>query len=192
MFTFECSIHITNSTFHYNTVSLFTFYGNLTVSGQSRFENCVEPTNKTSSTLQEGGALTSFQSTVIFSGETRLLNNQARQGGVILATESKIAFNGRVTIANNTAAVSNLNSTGINSYGGGQSELEIRGSCTVSNNYAMRGGGVHAKSSTIAVHLQGSLWVMKNNAENGGGMYLQVNPKLYILKTIQSDGDIFR
>ena len=132
------------------------------------------------------------------------MNNQARQGGALLAIESTITFNGAVRIANNTATESNLNSKAINSYGGGislqQTELEIKGSCTVSDNYATRGGGVHARSSTITVHAQptlvrminkaGVLHVVNNNAENGGGMYLEVNPKLYLLKTSHADRNI--
>ena len=184
MFTIQCSTHISDSTFQYNSGSLYTFSGNLTISGQTKFENCVEPTNKTSLTFQEGGAVTSFQSTVIFDGTVSLSNNQARQGGAILATESRIMFSGAITIANNTAI---LNSTATSSYGGGislqQSELDIKGRCTISDNYAMRGGGVHAKSSTITVHQPWTLQVMNNKAENGGGMYLEVNPKLYLLKT---------
>ena len=178
MFSLECSIHITDSTFHYNSGSLYTFNGNLTFSGQSKFENCVEPSNKTSLTLQEGGALTSFQSTVTFYGETSFLNNQASQGGAILAIESTIILYGTTTIANNMATKSS---------GGGvsleQSNLDIRGSCSISDNYAMRGGGVHARSSTITVHQQaGTLQFTNNRAENGGGLYLEVNPKLYLLK----------
>ena len=187
MFTLQCSIHITDSTFHYNSGSLYTFNGNLTFSGQSKFENCVEPSNKTSLTLQEGGALTGFQSTVTFNGdsETILLNNLARQGGAILAIESTIMSYGTTTIASNTAT---------DSSGGGmsleQSDLDIRGSCTMSNNHAMRGGGVHAKSSTITVYQQGTLQFTNNNAENGSGLYLEVNPKLYILKEYGSSGNL--
>ena len=178
MFTLQCSTHITDSTFHYNSGSLYTFDGTLTFSGKSKFENCVEPSNKTSLTLQEGGALTSFQSIVVFNGETSLLNNQARQGGAILAIGSTITLYGTTTIANNTAT---------DSSGGGvslqQSDLDIRGSCTISNNYAMRGGGVHAKSSTITVYQQGgTLQFTNNRAENGSGLYLEANPKLYLLK----------
>ena len=178
MFTYQSSIHITDSTFHYNSGSLYTFNGNLTLSGQSNFDNCVYQSNKTPLTRQEGGALTSFQSTITFNGETSLLNNQARQGGAILAIESTIMLYGTTTIANNTAT---------DSSGGGvslqQSDLDIRGSCTISNNYAMRGGGVHAKSSTITIYQQGGTLQFTNNmAENGSGLYLEVNPKLYLLK----------
>ena len=178
IFAFHCSIRITESTFHHNSGSLYTLNGNLTFSGKSKFENCVEPSNKTLLILQEGGALTSIQSTVVFNGETSLLNNQARQGGAILAIESTIILYGTTTIANNTAT---------DSSGGGvsleQSNLDVKGSCTISNNYAMRGGGVHAKSSTITVHdQQGILQFTNNRAENGSGLYLEVNPKLYLLK----------
>ncbi|MGJ8945853.1 hypothetical protein AB9K17_23410, partial [Salmonella enterica subsp. enterica serovar Kentucky] len=83
----------------------------------------------------EGGAITSFQSTVIFTGVSSLLNNQARRGGAILATESKIMMYGETTVANNTAT---------NSSGGGislhQSHLEITGNCNISYNHAVRGG----------------------------------------------------
>ena len=46
MFTVQCSTHIARSTFHYNTGSLYTFNGNLTFSGQSKFEYGVELTSK--------------------------------------------------------------------------------------------------------------------------------------------------
>ena len=180
MFTIQCSIHITDSTFHYNSGSLYTSNGNLTFSGKSKLENGVEPSNKISLrlTLQEGGALTSYQSIITFNGDTSLLTNQARQGGAILAIGSTIMSYGTTTIANNTAT---------DSSGGGvslqQSNLDIRGSCSISDNYAMRGGGVHAKSSTITVYQQGgTLQFTNNSAENGGGLYLELNPKLYTLK----------
>ena len=182
MFALQCSTHITDSTFHYNSGSLYTFNGNLTFSGKSRFENCVEPSNKTSLTFQEGGALTGFQSTITFRGETTLLSNQARQGGAILAIESTIMLYGTTAIANNMAT---------DSSGGGfsleQSNLDIKGNCNVIGNYAMRGGGVHAKSSIIKVYQKGTLQFTNNTAENGSGLYLEVNPKLYILKESHYD-----
>ena len=179
MFTLQCSTHITDSTFQYNSGSLYTFNGNLTFNGKSKFKSSVEPSNKTSLTLEEGGALTSFQSTVVFNGKISLLNNRARQGGAILAIESAITLYGTTTIANNTAT---------NSSGGGiylqQSHLEIKGSCNVTDNYAKRGGGIHAKSSTITVYqLGGTLQFINNSADNGSGLYLEINPKLYILKS---------
>ena len=47
----------------------------------------------------------------------------------------------------------------------------------------MRGGGIHATSSTIAVYTPGTLQIIDNYAEFGGGMYLKINSKLYVLKT---------
>ena len=186
-FVLESSTHISDSTFHYNSGSLFTFSSNLTLSGQSKFQYFVV-NNKASISLKQGGAITCFQSTVTFNGETSLLNNQARQGGAVLGIESTILLYGTTTIANNTAT---------NSSGGGislhQSHLEIKGSCNVSGNYAMRGGGIHAKSSTISVYQKGgTLQFINNTAENGSGLYLEINPKLYLLKSEAEDAKVHR
>ena len=188
MLTIGCTTHIVDSAFDHNLGSLYIFNSNLTISGYTTFENCAEPSNKTATedvfTRQEGGAITSFQSTVIFTGATSLLNNQARRGGAILATESKIMIYGETIIANNTAT--NSNGGGISLY---QSDLEIKGNCIISDNHAMRGGGIHATSSTIAVHQPTTLQFINNRAENGSGLYLEVNPKLYILKSRRSYND---
>ena len=179
IFILQCSTHITNSTFDDNNGSLYTFNSNLTLSGHLTFENSMEPViagNGVSS--QEGGAITSFQSTVIFTRESivHFSNNQASDGGALLATESTITVYGETTIANNMA----------NSNGGGislkQSRLEIKGMCQFVNNVAVRGGGIYASSSTITVFQLGTLQVTNNNADLGGGLYLEVNPKLYTLK----------
>ena len=186
MFTILCSTHITDSTFYFNSGSLYTFNSNLTFSGHSKFENCIEPSNKTSLTSKEGGAVTSFQSTVILNGVTTLSNNQARQGGAVLASESTIVFYGRTIIVMNMATVSN---------GGGlslrHSDLEIKGNVMISDNYAEKGGGLHARSSTITVYEQGTLHFGSNRAENGSGMYLEVNPNVYLLKKEFKNSKIF-
>ena len=178
MFTIGSSTHIANGTFDYNSAgSLYIFNSNLTFSGYTRLENCAEQSNITVEAREEGGAITSFQSTVIFIGVSSLLNNQARHGGAILAIESKIIMYGETTIANNTAIVSS---------GGGislqQSDLEVRGTCIISDNDAVRGGGIHATSSTIAIYQPGTLQFINNRAKNGSGLYLEVNAKLYVLK----------
>ena len=84
---------------------------------------------------------------------------------------------GETTIANNTATVSS---------GGGislrQSDIEVRGNCIIFGNDAVRGGGIHVTSSTIAVYQPWTLQFINNRAENGSGLYLEVNPKLYTLK----------
>ena len=175
----QCSTHITNSTFDQNIGSLYIFNSKLTLCGYLKFENFTKAICEGSGiTCLEGGAITSFQSTVIFARESIVYfsNNRARNGGAILAIESTIMMYGETTIANNVANVS----------GGGislkQSRLEIEGNCQIVNNVAVRGGGIHASSSTTAVHQSGTLQVTNNSAEFGGGLYLEVNPKLYILK----------
>ena len=202
IFISHCSKHITNSTFDQNIGSLYTFNSNLTFSGHLTFENSMEPvtpgngvtsqeggaitsfqstvfaTRKSIVHFSQGGAITSFQSTMIFTRESivHFSNNQASDGGALLATESKITIYGETTIANNMA----------NGSGGGislkQSHLEIKGMCQFVNNVAVRGGGIHAPSSTIAVFQSGTLQITNNSAKFGGGIYLEVNPKLYILK----------
>ena len=92
-------------------------------------------------------------------------------------------FDGRITIRNNKALESN---------GGGislrQSTLEINGPSYVSDNQAMRGGGVHVSSSSITV-LGGVLHISNNTAKFGGGIYLETNPELYIRKQNQEVAD---
>ena len=189
IYTTESSTHIANGTFDYNSGSLYIFNSNLTFSGYTGLENCAEQSNKTAGAREEGGAITSFQSTVIFTGVSSLSNNQARRGGAILAIESKIMMYGETTIANNTATVSS---------GGGislqQSDLEVRGICIISDNDAVRGGGIHVTSSTIAVYHPWTLQFINNRAENGSGLYLEANAKLYGLKHTHFEHDmlIFR
>ena len=184
IFIRQCSTHVTNSRFNENIGSLYTFNSNLTFSGHLTFENSMEPVIAGNGVTSQGGAITSFQSTVIFTRESvvHFLNNRASDGGALLATESTITIYGETTIANNMA----------NSSGGGislkQSRLEIKGVCQFVNNVAVRGGGIHASSSIIAVDQPGTLQVTNNSAKFGGGLYLEVNPKLYILKNTREQG----
>ena len=121
MRTIASSTHITNGTFGYNLGCFYIICSNLTFSGYTRLENCAKQSNETAGTRKKGGAITSFLSTVIFTGVSILSNNQARRGGAISATESKITMYGETVIANNTATVSS---------GGGislrQSDFEVR------------------------------------------------------------------
>ena len=180
-----CSTHIGNSTFGYNTGSLYILNSNLTISGCTVFEMCTEPSSKEPTEdpqviIEEGGAITSVQSTVIIIGKISLSNNQARRGGAILATDSKLMMYGETIITNNNATHSSA------SGGGGislqRSQLEIIGKCIASNNYAVKGGGIHATSSTIAVYQPGTLRLVNNVAENGGGFHLEVNSKVNTIK----------
>ena len=185
IFINQVSTNIANTAFDENIGSIYTFNSNLNFSGNMVFKNSTELLiiEGNESTSQEGGVITSFQSTVIFTigSTTHFSKCKARDGGAILAIESTIIMFGETTIANNNIT------TIANSSGGGislkQSRLEIRGRWNIENNSAVRGGGIHATSLTIAVYQQGTLQLISNNAKFGGGMYLEVNSKLYILKT---------
>ena len=86
-------------------------------------------------------------------------------------------MHGKITIANNTA---------IDGRGGGislwQSDLDINQNCIILGNHAVRGGGIHASGSTVAVFQPGTLQIINNRAEYGSGIYLEVNAKMYVLK----------
>ena len=178
----QCSTNIVNCVFDHNVgLLVYAYNSNLTLSGESKFEN----SNKaliTDDVFFQGGVITSYQSTVVFTRYSTIYisSNQASDGGAILAIESTIIMYGNTTIANNNLT------TITNSSGGGislkLSRLEIKGNCTLFNNSALRGGGIHATSSTISVYQPATLQIINNNAELGGGMYLEVNSKLYVLK----------
>ena len=195
IFIFNCSTDIANSTFDHNVGSLYIFSSNLSLSGKVIFENFLEPTKNMSDPPigflaridQEGGAITTFQSAVTFSGMTMLLSNQASNGGALLAVQSTLIVYGEIIVANNTA---------INQNGGGvslkQSVLEIRGNCDISYNVAVRGGGIHASSSTINIYQPGVLQFTNNRANNGGGIYLEVNTQIFLSKYQQCSNVIDR
>ena len=197
IYIFQCSMHITNSRFDHNFGSssiIYVYNSNLTLSGETKFEHSKQHfiSNDNSDAFSiGGGVITSYQSTVIFAGDSTIYfsSNQARDGGAILAIESTIIMYGKTTIANNNLT------TIANSSGGGislkQSRLEIKGNCTLFNNSAMRGGGIHATSSTISVYQPATLKIINNNAELGGGMYLEVNSKIYVLKKYQNIHKIY-
>ena len=63
--------------------------------------------------------------------------------------------------------------------------LKIKENCNISDNHAVRGGGIHASSSTVAVYQPWTLQVNNNRAEYGGGLYLEINAKLYVLKSTE-------
>ena len=139
------------------------------------------------SKFEEGGAITAIQSNVVFDGECRLCDNQARIGGAIRSVKSTISVYGKVMIENNTATES----------GGGahlyQSELTCQLQSVVQffgNIASTNGGGICAISSTVNLksnaHERESnsvrMQLIDNRAELGGGVYLQMNSVIYIRK----------
>ena len=77
-----------NTSFVNNTGSLFLFNSNITM-GDTKFFNNFSPQQTPNVTYPEGGAITAFQSYIVFSKECFLIHNHAENGGAIFAIESK-------------------------------------------------------------------------------------------------------
>ena len=171
---------------------MYAYNSNLTLSGKTKLEDSNSALFTNDAGLSQGGLITSYQSTVIFARDSTIScfsRNQARNNSVILAIESTVIMYGETTIANNNLT------TIANSSGGGislkLSRFQIKRNCTLFNNSAMRGGGIHATSSTISVYQPATLQITNNNAELGGGMYLDVNSKLYVLKEYHYTKEVY-
>ena len=170
----DANIYISNSTFDHNFESLYTLNSILTFSGIINITNGAELLDRSGYANYKGGAITGVQSAVFFTGLTILTNNKGRLGGAIEASESMIMLYGETVIDNNTEAGIHLR----------HSNLDIKGNCNITSNRAMKGGGIHSRSSVITLHQQGVLQFINNSAKYGGGLYLEVNSKLYILQNI--------
>ena len=179
-----------NAQFLNNLGSLVAFNSNITLMGYAMYVNNQEPlTTTTLANFQEGGAITLFQSNLLFDGICSLEDNHAENGGAVLSIESKVYVNGNVTIEHNTATRN----------GGGvyllNSELNCQWKSTLvlfKNTATHKGGGLHAISSSIKAtsasllpyyyYIGTVLKFTENTAEKGGGLSLEANAKLYILK----------
>ena len=157
-----------------NNGSLFVFSCNVKFVGHTNITNN-SPLDDMS---QEGGALTSIQSEIAFTGTTNLISNKALSGGAILGSESRLNLNGRVSISNNSAS---LSGGGIYAY---QSELNLNGNVTINKNIANeKGGGIHAIGTTTKLTDGPRIYFVGNHAKFGGGVCLELNSKLYVVKT---------
>ena len=172
-----------NVTLSNNFGSLMAFNNNITFMGYAKLVNN-QPQQTTTGDFQEGGAITLFQSNVIFDGSCRLEHNHAENGGAIHSTEGKLYVTGS---AHNTATRN----------GGGiyllNSELNYQQKSTIvlfNNTVVHKGGGLHATSSSIKAtstykykHYSGTrINFKKNAAKRGGGLSLEANAKVNILK----------
>ena len=163
-----------NTTVSNNYGSFFVYSCNVTFMGYTNIMNNHYRTN----TSQEGGAVTSFQSEIVFMGTANLMYNTAIQGGAIAVTQSKLYMYGDITVSHNTASVSG---GGIHAY---QSELNFKENVNISRNNANdRGGGIHAISSTTRLSDGCNTYIGENHAKRGGGMYLESGAKVYLLKS---------
>ena len=159
----------------YAVASTVRLEGNVSISNNMPSHNQIIP-------IQEGGAVTSFQSSVQVNGVLSLINNSADNGGAMFISESRFSVNGDITISKNKAKQSG---GGIHLY---QSRLNIQGTCSISNNIASQGGGgIYAVSSTVTLEdRQGSLTVTSltfnsNQAKHGGAFFLSTNTRVYAL-----------
>ena len=150
-------------------------------------------------TISEGGAITAFQSAIIFEGKSRLMYNIAENGGGIRAILSKLHIYDHTFISNNTAIISG---GGIYLY---QSELNCRNRSNLElrrNSAMVKGGGIHAISSTVTadydisgyaynrfqVYTGSKIRFVSNDAvSTGGGIYLENGAKIIILSKSDSD-----
>ena len=186
--------HSGKFTFSNNNGSVVAINNKVTFNGYTKFVNNQSP-KITTGAIQEGGAITLFQSNVFIDGKCILEHNHAENGGAIYSTESKLYVNGNVAIAHNTAA-----RDGGGVYLESTSELNCqRDSIFVlyNNTAVSKGGGLHAISSSIKIsfnlpsllgynyddsYISARMKIIKNKAKFGGGFALEANAKLNILK----------
>ena len=170
-----------------NKGSVIAYFSNVTLITRALISNC--STSIKNSTLEEGGAISAYQSILSFEGTCSLFNNHATNGGGIHATGSKLYVTGDMTITSNTASNSG---GGIYLY---QSELNCQSQyrLTLVNNTSIEGGGIHAISSSIIAQNGEDKITFRNNTAMyaGGGVSLQVNAKIYIVMKIDSNPRIY-
>ena len=145
-------------------------------------------------TTFEGGAITAFQSNLAINGQFTLADNFAQNGGALYAVESKLYVHKQAVITNNNATDSG---GGIYLY---QSEINCQDCCRLqilNNTATQKGGGIHAISSSVKVYTGESqiatsvVHFSQNSAKKGGGLCLEVNAKLYVLKTYSSKTSLY-
>jgi predicted outer membrane repeat protein len=193
--------YLSDITLTENTGSIFVYFGNLTLSGNTIITNG-SPQSNSNKTISfdygdaliifpEGGAITTVQANVAIEGMCSLSNNYAANGGAMYATESRIHIYGAATINNNIVSAS----------GGGiylhQSGLICYRRCIfelVNNTSGYKGGGIYATSSSISAENEGQIIFRENVAAFAGGAFCaEQNSKLYILmiESESDDDDVF-
>ena len=180
-----------NTTHRNNKGSLFLSNSDAHFDGRNSFISNDGTKHTTIQQLMrfEGGAITAFQSNLAIYGQFILADNFAQNGGALYAAESKLYVHKQTVITNNNATNSG---GGIYLY---QSEINCQDCCRLEilNNAAKEmGGGVQAISSSVKVYTgetQITTSVVhfgQNSAKKGGGLCLEVNAKLYVLKSYSS------
>lgn len=165
--------------FENNLGSLQALESSLEFRGDAIFSNNT-PSTRDHDTIR-GGALTAYNSFIIFLGATvSFNNNSAVHGGALFAVGSNVYFIFRKI---------NMTNNKVQGYGGGiflyQTLLYFQSNTTISYNEAEFGGGICALASQIRVIASPlstfhSLQLTNNIARRfGGGIYLSSNSYLY-------------
>ena len=191
IYSMESDIEWTNSILSSNVGSLCAIESSIVLANVTMVK--MQTVNQTNANqLAEGGAITAFQSEITFDGITSLMHNRAGTGGSVLATEAKLHIRGTVIIANNTASRSG---GGIYLY---QSEMTCQkmSALTLSGNTAIeKGGGIYAVGSLIKAKVPTAknlvqmylINFVSNTADRGGGIFLEMDSKVYILKSMANN-----
>ena len=165
--------------------SYIYFDGTITFSGH-KVESLANDYYNNTLEKKEGGCITLLltKMSILHSGILSLKRSTAINGGGILAISSNIDVldSNLVVLGNNATDTGG----GIYIY---QSKLYIRGSANISNNRAKNfGGGVHAISSMIVLHIQRTdrvhLYLQSNVAERGGSACLELNSKFFVTQLL--------
>ena len=191
IYSMESEIELSDSILSSNVGSLCAIESSIVLADVTIVK--MQTVNQTNlNQLTEGGAITAFQSESTFDGITSLMHNRARTGGSVLATEAKLHIRGTVIIANNTASQSG---GGIYLY---QSEMTCQkmSALTLSGNTAIeKGGGIYAVGSLIKAKVPTAknlvqmylINFVSNTADRGGGIFLEMDSKVYILKSMANN-----
>ena len=104
IYSLESIVEFTDALLSSNVGSLCAIESTvrLTDTVMTKMQTAVDQRN--ANQLEEGGAITAFQSNVIFDGANHFMHQKSKKGGAIHATEARLQIHGTVIAANNTAS----------------------------------------------------------------------------------------
>ena len=162
---------------------VLTFYKNLAsaiivIESEVHFHGMINFTaneDMDSTGKQEGGAITSTLSVLVFNGKGVFRKNRASgYGGAICSINSIIHVLGDTELFDNWA----VRGGGMYLY---QSDLLLKRYLHLIDNHAnISGGGIHSQNSFTRISSKGSLLFMRNSAQLGGGIFLTRSSKINV------------
>ena len=189
----ESSIYFFTLHYKFNTGSIVLLKSRLSLN-----KKCVFSSNIPEHLIyNQGGVITSFQSTLVFAPSSRYQfnDNYGRFGGAIYAVESLINIFGDVLLSGNKALE---NGGGMYVY---ETDVQIFCNITLKQNVGNNsGGGIYIVGGALTI-LPGytmscttaRVSILGNSASRGGGIYLSNHAKLYIFgkKPLDKDNKMF-